>query len=219
MYSNKSKTQSQQVSATRYIFRGLLMGLVLCILVGILCFASGRMSVSSGNDNAELDAVVLQEQLAGIRELATVQYHYTNMGQYEDSKDIKGWTIPFTTSTFVLTYDGVIKAGVDLSKTEVSVKDKEVIIRLPAAAILSHEIIQDSEQVFDEQSSILNPLNVEDFTAFQNEQKTVMEEKALEGGLLTEASSKAEEEVRAMLDTILPEDYTLTFQSLETVEG
>ena len=55
-----------------------------------------------------------------------------------------------------------------------------VTVRLPEAEILSHEMDEGSVEIFDEKASIFNPFTVEDFAAFQAEQKDAMEQKALE---------------------------------------
>lgn len=74
-----------------------------------------------------------------------------------------------------------------------------VTISLPPARILSHQIEEDSIEVFDEKTSIFNPFTVEDFSSFQADQKAEMERKALERGLLEQAAEKAEDCVRALL--------------------
>ena len=158
--------------------RYLWLGILLCALVGGACFLGGRWSAGR-SETAKIDTVVLQNQLSEIRELATVTYAYTNMAQFESSNDFYGVKIPFTTKSFILTYDGTVKAGVDLDGAEVSVSGTTVTITLPEAEILSHEIDEDSMEVFDEKTSIFNPFTVEDFTSFQSDQKAAMEEKAL----------------------------------------
>ena len=82
-------------------------------------------------------------------------------------------------------------------------------MRLPAAKILSHDIDPESVEIFDERASLFNPFTVEDFTAFQADQRTAMEEKALSHGLLEEAQTQAETSVRALLSAALPEGYEL----------
>ena len=82
------------------------------------------------------------------------------MAQFESSNDFYGVKIPFTTKSFILTYDGTVKAGVDLDGAEVSVSGTTVTITLPEAEILSHEIDEDSMEVFDEKTSIFNPFTV-----------------------------------------------------------
>ena len=183
--------------------RYLWLGILLCALVGGVCFLGGRWSASRSGA-AEIDTVVLQNQLSEIRELATVTYAYTNMAQFESSSDFYGVKIPFTTKSFILTYDGTIKAGVDLEGAEVSVSGTTVTI--------SHEIDEDSMEVFDEKTSIFNPFTVEDFTSFQSDQKAAMEEKALSRGLLEEARAKAVSSVEQLFAAALPETYTVTVQ-------
>lgn len=185
----------------------LLLGVLLCAVVGTVCWFAGRGGVE---ETSELDAVVLENQLTGISELASVTYSYTNMAQFRNSSEFYGMKVPFTTKSFILTYDGVIKAGVDLSAAEVRVSGTAVTVKLPEAAILSHEIDEDSVEVFDEKTSIFNPFTVEDMAAFQADQKQAMEAKALDKGLLTEAAEKAKISVEALLTAALPEGYTLT---------
>ena len=169
--------------------RYLWLGILLCALVGGACFLGGRWSAGR-SENVQIDAVVLQNQLTEIRELATVTYAYTNMAQFESSNDFYGVKVPFTTKSFILTYDGTIKAGVDLDGADVGISGTAVTITLPEAQILSHEIDEDSVEVFDEKASIFNPFTVEDFTSFQADQKAAMEERALSRGLLRKPAAK-----------------------------
>lgn len=189
----------------------LLLGILLCILVGAAGFLGGRYA-GNREPAPQLSAVVLESKLSEISELASVTYRYTNMAQFENSSDFYGVTLPFTTKKFILTYDGTIKAGIDLDQVRIDVTGNAVTVRLPEARILSHEIDEDSVEIFDEKTSIFNPFTVEDFTAFQAEQKQEIEEKALERGLLEEASEKAENSVRLLLEAALPEDAVLTIQ-------
>ena len=158
--------------------RSLWLGVLLCALVGGVCFLGGRWSAGQSG-TTQIDAVVLQNQLTEIRELATVTYVYTNMAQFENSNDFYGDTVTVT---------------------------------LPEAEILSHEIDEDSVEVFDEKTSIFNPFTVEDFTAFQADQKAAMEERALSSGLLEEARAKAVSGVEQLLSAALPESCTLEIQ-------
>lgn len=192
------------------LVKTLCLGAVLCALVGGLCFFGGRRSAL--HEETELSSVVVEQQLTDIRELATVTYAYTNMGQFENSNDFYGMKIPFTKKSFLLTYDGVIKAGVDLGSAEVKVKGNKVTITLPETKILSHQILKDSVEVFDEKDSIFNPFTIQDFTSFQKDQEQAMERKAQERGLLEEAQKRAVSSIRQMLESTLPEDYTLVIE-------
>ena len=210
MEETPEKTRSHPLKTAKT----LLLGAVLCIALGCACFIGGRLSAGSGSETPRLDAVVLETQIRDISELASVTYTYTNMAQFESSNDFYGVKIPFTTKSFILTYDGTIKAGVDLSQATVNVEGSTVRITLPQAAILSHEIDEDSVEVFDEKTSIFNPFTVEDFSSFQADQKTAMEKKALGKGLLDEAQAKAEASVRQLLSPALPEGTELEVSSV-----
>lgn len=190
--------------------RYLWLGIALCALVGAACFLGGRLSAGSGRETPRLDAVVLENRLTDIQELSTVTYAYTNMAQFESSNDFYGVTLPFTTKSFILTYDGTIKAGIDLAAASVDVDGSSVTVTLPQAKILSHEIDADSVEIFNEKTALFNPFTVEDFTAFQSDQKSAMEDRALARGLLTEAQTRAESGVRQLLEAVLPEGCTLS---------
>lgn len=189
----------------------LVWGIVLCAVIGVTCFLGGRHS-SRTTEVTPPDPVVLQSHLTELAELSTVSYHYTNMSQFENSNDFYGVKIPFTTKRFILSYNGEIKAGIDLAQAVVHVEGTNVEIQLPTAKILSHQIDEESVEVFDEKTSIFNPLHVKEFADFQADQKNIMEQKALDSGLLTEAGERARSSVRLLLEQSIPDGYTLTVQ-------
>lgn len=181
---------------------------IAIVIVCLGCFFVGK-SIGNSNGIEKMSAVVLENRLTEINELASVTYSYTNMAEFENSKDFYGMKVPFTTKSFILTYDGEIKAGVDMSEAEVSVRGKTVTITLPEAKILSHEMNEDSIEVFDESTSIFNPFKVEDYKGFCKDQKKEMEKKAEEKGLLTEARKKAAKSIKGIFTQVLDDDYTL----------
>lgn len=203
-----TQTRTRPVKALKYV----LLGLLLCVAVGLCGFFAGQAALRNSQQNTKLDAVVIGNQLTQISELATVSYQYTNMAQFTNSNDFYGVTIPFTTKKFILTYDGQIKAGVDLSQARVDVSAATVTVTLPSPRILSHEIQEESMEVFDEKTSIFNPFTVEDFSSFQADQKAEMERKAVEKGLLEQAAEKAKECVTGLLSPLLPMEYTLILE-------
>ena len=189
----------------------LVAGVLLCAAVGLVGFLGGRAS-SRPPEVAAPDPIVLESRLTEIAELATVSYHYTNISQFESNNDFYGVKIPFTTKRFILSYDGEIKGGVDLSKAVVEVFDTVAAVTLPAPEILSHETDRDTLKVFDEKTSIFNPFRVEEFIDFQANQKRIMEDKALAGGFLEEAGEKSRNSVRYLLEQALPNGYTLSLE-------
>lgn len=179
------------------------------LIVCLACFFAGR-SIGKSAGSTEMSAVVLENRLTEINEFASLTYSYTNMAEFENSKDFYGIKVPFTTKSFIITYDGTIKAGVDLVQAKVDVSGKKITVNLPAATILSHEIDEDSLEIFDENTSIFNPLKVSDYNTFNKEQKAEMEKKATDKGLLTEAGKKAADAIDDFISQLSGDEYTIT---------
>ena len=168
-----------------------------------VCFFLGTLKTEKVT---EITETTLLEQLKGISDLATVEYNYTNMAKFEKNNDLNGWTIPLTTTSFILSYDGQITAGIHLEEVKFDVNEMKIKVTVPEAEVLSHQMDEKSVKVFDESNSIFNPIKVSDYTTFSAQQKEVMEEKAVGKGLLTEAEKKAGEVISQILTNANP-DY------------
>ena len=182
---------------------------ILLVICGLLIGTGYILGKVDRTQEPALSEVTLQEQIEAISELATVSYNYTDLGQYESSKDFYGTKLPFTTSKFILTYDGIIKAGINMEGVQVSIEGQHVIVVLPKATILSHEIDETSMKVFDEETSIFNPFTVEDYAGFYADQKARIENKAIDKGLLTEAQDQGEKTIRSLIEPLLEEGWVL----------
>lgn len=184
---------------------------VLLVVALAAAFFLGSVS-SSRNAPPTITSDLLSQRLAEAEELVSVEYYYTNMGKFEHQMDFYGWKVPFTTKSFIVSYDGVIKAGVDLAKVQVAVDEagRTVTVRLPQSGVISHEIPEDTIQVFDETHNIFNQITISDYTGFTRDQKAELEAKAVENGLLARANEKAGAAVESLLD-LMPgmEAYTL----------
>ena len=195
----------------------LLLTVLALLLVGGLVMAAFLCGLSRGGREAEpvITGDLLGEHLRSAQELVTVAYYYTSMGRFENQVDFYGWKVPFTAKSFIVSYDGVIKAGVDLSQVQVEVDEirQAVTVRLPASRILSHEIPEDSIEVFVESDTLFNRITIEVYTGFTLDQKKAMEQRAEDNGLLTSADEKARAAVESLL-TLMPgmESYTLTVE-------
>lgn len=199
---------------TRKTLKYMIAAVIVCVLFGAGGFLAGKTAAS--DKKADMSAVVIQNQVTAMSELGTMTYSYTELGKYETKNDFYGVTIPFTTNSFILTYEGKIKAGVDMSEAKVAVKDKNVTITLPKAKILSHEIDEDSIEIYDEKTSIFNPFTVKDYAEFYADQKEKVEKKALAKGLLTEAQKQAETVISGMLSELVEEGYKIRFDAMHS---
>ncbi|MCH4238827.1 MAG: DUF4230 domain-containing protein [Oscillospiraceae bacterium] len=165
--------------------------------VSLIFFFSGRVTRSGGSP--QVTSTVVKERILHINELSTVKYMYTNVGKFSKANDFYGYEIPFTTKSFLITYDGTIKAGVDMSRAQVQVNDHAITLTLPAAKVLSHEIDEKSIEVYNETKNIFNPISVKDYTDFAANEKIKMEQKATSEGLLKEAAQKAKSNLTELL--------------------
>lgn len=196
----------EQTKTGFHPLRGIKRGVWLALgglALAAVCFGAGFFLASREEEPQRLSSVTVEHQLQQISQLATTRYAYTNMGQFEQSSDFYGLKIPFTTKRFIVAYDGVITAGVELDRATVAVDERTVRVVLPPARILSHEIDQDSLEVFDETKNIFNPITIQDYNGFQADQKGALEEKALESGLLEQAGQQARAVVSGLLAPLL----------------
>ena len=192
---------------TKALLAVLAAALIIGAAAGVFLYG-----VKRGSQEARpvVTSDLLGQQLRAVEELVSVSYHYTNMARYENQLDFYGWKVPFTTKSFIVSYDGIIKAGVDLSKVEVDMDADRITVTLPGSQIISHEIPEDSIEVFDESDNVFNRISITDYTSFTGDQKAAMEQRVLENGLLASADEKAMDAVESLL-RYMPglENYTL----------
>lgn len=181
--------------------------IIIILLIGLALFAAffyGKRQMKSEME-PEITSSLIYNKLVSAKELTTLKYHYTSMGHFENQNTFYGYKVPFTSKEFIVSYEGLINAGIDLNKMKVNVGDKSIEVRIPAAEILSHEIYEDSLKVYDERESIFNRIDIEDYNDFSKDQKSEIEKKAIKKGLLKEADEESKRAIEEILmgDTIL----------------
>lgn len=188
-----------------------LKNIIIIILLAISILFG--LNYYKAKNETKIDNKLIQNRIESVKELTSLKYSYTNMGQFENSNKFYGYDIPFTQKKFIVSYDGVISCGVDLDKMDVKISGKNINIKLPKSKILSHEIYEDSLKIFDQKTSFFNPIKVEDYNEFAKKQKKSVEKKAIERGILTEADKKCKKAVKDIvnIDNNL-EDYTINIQ-------
>ena len=155
----------------------------------------------------------LQQEILSIGELATIEYNYKNVIIESDSRRIGDWDIPFTQKSYIITVEGTMKIGIDVSEIIVAANEETetVSITIPKAKILSHELHEDSLEVLEEKSGLFNRVKIADWAELATTQKKEMEDKV--SG--TDAFTRAQDDTARILETLVggavPEDYTVTF--------
>ena len=169
----------------------------------------------------EVTLSLIESEIKDIGELATIEYLYTDAGKFEDPKKLFGTkiNIPFTTKSFIAKWDGIIKAGVQIDQIIVEINDanKEIIIHMPNAEILSHEIDNTSIETLDEKDGLFNPVKVEDVREFDATSKDAMAQRAIENGILDKAFENAKEIIEKLVnnDVVQEQGYTIKFEVIK----
>lgn len=180
--------------------------LILFVLIAALSFGMGILAAGNRLEkrDSKITSDLIQNRIEEISQLASLEYHYTRVGKYENRIDFYGWQVPMTMKRFIISYDGTIWAGVDLSRAKIKLKDDgSVEVSLPKAQILAHEQDLDSIQIFDETKNMFNPIQITDYIEFSKEQKQGAQEEAVAKGLLTKAQKRAQDVVTQWLTDLL----------------
>ncbi|MDR0599239.1 MAG: DUF4230 domain-containing protein [Treponema sp.] len=218
---------------------------MLIVIISILLMAVGSLLKNRGplaafpeivSEKSDISAHTVIKEVLPIGEYATLAYHYTSVVKDVNTKDIRGWNIPFTTRKYIFTYDGAIKLGIDGSRIQVegagageppeaggekapgaaspgsaggehpgaeSPAGRPVIrVIFPPIIILSHEIYEDSIEVFEQSQTIFNEIKLEEAFKVTADRKRELEEKVMAGGAVKEAQASAEQQFGLLLGNL-----------------
>ena len=162
-----------------------------------------------------LTRAYVQEQITAISELAVKKYEYRNAVKKEGEKVwLWGWTMPFSDTSLLATYDGVIKAGIDVKDIKISVNNntRVITVTIPPSKILDHNIPQETINVLEVRNNLFNKITFNDYNKFIAAEKMEMEKVAIDHNLLTDADKEARQIIELFLKSLPGIDaYTLTF--------
>ena len=166
------------------------------------------------------NAGVVMEEIKNISELASVEYRYTNVGTLDSARVftfMKEWKVPFSQKAAIVTMDGTIKAGIDLSQVKIeSNENKKVItVKMPESRILSNELDENSFKVYQEDESVWNQITLTDSKELRDQIKKQAEKNAVDNKILEQASEKAEQLVKSIIVATpgIKETYTINFEA------
>ena len=147
--------------------------------------------------------------------LISQEYYFTEVVEYSSIKTLLKINIPFTQSGYLISYDGIVEAGIDMTQAKVKKDDDQrtITITLPQPVIKSVSIDFDSFQVYSEKESIFNPITVEDYNNSLKELEATAREKAIERGVLEQAEKNARVVISGFISGLvdLGNDYHLSY--------
>ncbi len=138
------------------------------------------------------DSTAVLNRVVPIQELALVKYNYSGVIGYKDFLKILKINVPLTEKSFLLKYNGYIKAGVNFENMKVAVTGKDIHISLPRARILDTMIDEKSIRVYNESMNAFNPLTIADYNKAIMDEKDNMIDDAISQGILKDATKQAE---------------------------
>ena len=166
------------------------------------------------------NAGVVMDEIKNISELASVEYRYTNVGTLDSARVftfMKEWKVPFSKKAAIVTMDGVIKAGIDLSQVKIESNEnkKTITVTMPESRILSNELDEKSFKVYQEDESVWNQITLTDSKELRDQIKKQAEQNAVENKILEQASDKAEQLVRSIIEATpgIKETYQISFET------
>lgn len=166
-----------------------------------------------------ITSTMIKDELNNLAELVTQEYIYTNSDRSEEDKPwIFGWNQPFGSKTILITYDGTIKAGVDLNEASIDINEESRTIKivLPKSKITSNEIPVENLIVLDVKNGLFNKVEFDDYSKFIEQQKLVMEQRTIDRGLLEKADKEAVSIIKGILSGLVEaSEYTLEVSTQE----
>ena len=153
-------------------------------------------------DNYTLTISNVKKVLKPASDLVTIKYCYTDADTYENTKELFGKKIPFTTDKVVFTYDGTVSVGVNLAEVdyEIDNENKTIDITLPKLGIIANEIDTSSFEFPFMSDSIFNATDMSDYVELVDQLKKAKAEKVLND---TEFMDSAKEKTQKVLKSFL----------------
>ena len=164
----------------------------------------------------EISAAILTDGVRDMGLLVTEEYFFTEVVSFSSIKTLWGFDLGITESGYLASYDGVVRAGVDLTKASVSKDDenKLITVTLPPAAVTDVDIDPESFRLYSEKSGIGNPISAGDYNNSLIELEGTAKSKALDRGVLARADENARTLVRNMVGALCDlTEYRLEFKS------
>lgn len=164
----------------------------------------------------EITAEILNDALREAGKLVTEEYYFTEVVSFSSIKRLWNIDLGITETSYLASYDGVVTAGVDLTRARVekSETEKRITVTLPAAEIWGIDIDPESFCLYSEKAGLGNRLSAEDFNSSLIELEQTARDKALARGVLTRAEENARTLVRGCVGSLVDlGEYRLEFKT------
>lgn len=216
---NNPPQKKNSLAKTQIAFAAFIVAsLVLVVAAAFLLYPV--ISNWGSEEKKSIQSTTLNAGFDSIAELSLEEYNFTQVVKKEESISTPfGFDLPFTDKRILLTYDGVVKAGIkDFEAIEVDVNhdSKVITIHSPRVEIIETYIDNSSVIVYDQSMNPFNQITAEDVTTLLAGEEEKAKQKAIELGLIDRAQERAEKLLRSHFESIskgyLEEDYEIRFR-------
>ncbi|MDE5758377.1 MAG: DUF4230 domain-containing protein, partial [Allobaculum sp.] len=179
-----------------------MIGFVIGAILILLASFGGCFAFSQAEEKTKITSTQLKSSLEQASDLITTKYYYSQIGKFENSYELNGWSIPFTEKNFILTYQGEAQLGFKTSDLEVNVNGNKISVKCPPIEILSNSIPSESVEVYDQSYNIFNQVSVDDYLQFETEQKALAVERMQTTGVFEQAQKDARTAIIQLLNMV-----------------
>ena len=194
----KPKQKMRLKSSIKGAMIGFVIGAILILLVSF----GGCFAFSQAEEKTKITSTQLKSSLEQASDLITTKYYYSQIGKFENSYELNGWSIPFTEKNFILTYQGEAQLGFKTSDLEVNVNGNKISVKCPPIEVLSNSIPSESVEVYDQSYNIFNQVSVDDYLQFETEQKALAVERMQTTGVFEQAQKDARTAIIQLLNMV-----------------
>ena len=194
--------KSKQKMRLKSSIKGAMIGFIIGAILILLASFGGCFAFSQAEEKTKITSTQLKSSLEQASDLITTKYYYSQIGKFENSYELNGWSIPFTEKNFILTYQGEAQLGFKTSDLEVNVNGNKISVKCPPIEVLSNSIPSESVEVYDQSYNIFNQVSVDDYLQFETEQKALAVERMQSTGVFEQAQKDARTAIVQLLNMV-----------------
>lgn len=170
----------------------ILQALLIAALIAAVLMLAGIIPNPFSTGGRKAGTTVTEFGLKDIGELATQDGIFTVVQNVTLSRKLLV-TIPGSEETYVFSYDGHVKAGLDFADITVDVDDtaKKIRVTLPEIRILSVELNEDTFRQYSGGQNLLSQMTPEEVAQSRAKAKEKARETAIANGILDNARENA----------------------------
>ncbi len=196
----------------------LIVVIVISIILMIILGVNYAQNRAASNNAAEKTSIIemkekednvlisvntetIQDGLQDMGVLITQEYYFTQVEKYTKEKTIL-FVLP-SSSEMMYSYDGSVLAGIDFEEILIEKDDtnKTITVRIPHSSIQVVTIDKDSFEVYSENDSLWNPIELEDYNVSLAEFEEAAKDKAIENGILERSDEQAVNLIENFIDS------------------